>query len=58
MYFIFNNFFFENRAFYELMGKKHCTAGQVTGDDMAQAQCVLDINTHSECVIHIAVPRQ
>jgi len=42
--FIFSNFFFlsfENRAFYEIMWKKYCRAGQVTDDNMAHAYCMM-----------------
>jgi len=61
VYFISNNFFFENRSFYEVMGKN------TVEPDMSQVTiwrrrnaCWIPkaINTHSECVIHIAVPRQ
>jgi hypothetical protein len=34
-------FFFENRAFYEIIWKKYCTAGQAR-DNMAHAHCMLD----------------
>jgi hypothetical protein len=36
-YFMFDNFFFENFAVYEIM----CTAGQATDDNMAQVRCML-----------------
>jgi len=36
-------FFFENSAFCETMQKKkYCTAGQATGENMAQAHPMLD----------------
>ena len=35
-------FFFENRAVYEKMGKKYCTAGQDTDENTAQVHCMLD----------------
>jgi len=37
---MFNNFFFLNRAVYEIRWKK-CTAGQVTDDSMGHARCML-----------------
>jgi hypothetical protein len=40
-HFMFSNFF-ENPAFYEIMWKKYCRAGQATDDNMAHAHCVLD----------------
>jgi hypothetical protein len=40
--FVFSNiFFFENRAVYEIMWKKYCTAGQTTDDNMAHEHCML-----------------
>jgi len=60
IYCIFN-FFFENHAFYEVMGKN------IVEPDRSQVTvwCRLNacwvpkaINTHSEYVIYIAVPRQ
>jgi len=41
-HFIFNNFFPENRAVYEIMWKKYCTGGQATDDNMAHVHCMLD----------------
>jgi len=42
-HFVFNNFFsFENRAFYEIIWKKHRTVGQATDDKMAHLRCMLD----------------
>jgi len=38
---VFNNFYFENRALNEIMWKKYCTAGQATGDSMANAHFML-----------------
>jgi len=41
-HFLFSNFFFfENRAFYGNV-EKHSTAGSVTDDNMAHANCILD----------------
>ena len=39
---MFNKFLFKYRAVYEIMWKKYCIAGQVTGDNMAHAHCILD----------------
>jgi len=36
------DFFFEKLAVYEVMGKKYCTAGQVTNDNMVHAYCMLE----------------
>jgi hypothetical protein len=36
-HFMFNKFYFENRAVYEIMWKKYCTAGQATDDNLAHA---------------------
>jgi len=41
-YFIFNDFFFENPAVYEIMWKKYCRFGQVTDEKMAHAFFMLD----------------
>jgi len=41
-HFVFNDFFFENCAVYEIMRKKYCRAGQATDDNMAHADCMLD----------------
>jgi len=41
-HFVFSNFPPENRAVYEIMWKKYCTAGRATDDNMAHAHCVLD----------------
>ena len=35
-------FFFENRAVYEIMWEKYCTAGQVTHDNTANVHRMLD----------------
>ena len=35
-------FFFENRAVYEVMWKKHCRGRQATDDNMENAHCMLD----------------
>ena len=37
-----HNFFFENRAVYELIWKIYGRAGQATDDNMAHAHCTLD----------------
>jgi hypothetical protein len=62
-YFIFNNFFSENRAVYEKMWKKHGTAGLATVDNIIRRICFAcwitkTTDTHSEYVILIAFPRQ
>jgi hypothetical protein len=36
------NFFFENRAVYEIKWKKYCTAGLATDDNTTHAHCMLD----------------
>jgi len=36
------NFFFLNRAVYEITSKSYCGAGQATGDNIALAHCMLD----------------
>ena len=41
-YFMFIDFFYENRAVYEIMWKKYCRAGQDTDDNIAHARCTLD----------------
>jgi hypothetical protein len=43
-HFMFNNlfFFFENRAFYEIMWKEYCRAAQATVDNIAHALFMLD----------------
>jgi len=41
-HFVFGIFFFENRAVYEIMWKKHCTVGQATDDNMAHEHFMLD----------------
>jgi hypothetical protein len=42
--------------------EKYCTAGQVTGDNMSRAHCMLDTkdykHTHSEYAKFIAFPLQ
>jgi len=40
-YFVFSDSH-ENRAVYEKMWKKYCTAGQATDDNTAHAHCMLD----------------
>jgi hypothetical protein len=35
-------FFLENLAFYEIMWKKYCIAGQATDDSMVHGRCMLD----------------
>jgi len=34
--------FFENRAVYEILWGKYCTAGQATDENMVHAHCMLD----------------
>jgi hypothetical protein len=34
--------FLKNRAYYQIMLKKYCTAGQATDDNMAHAHFMLD----------------
>jgi len=34
--------FFENRAFYKVMGKNICREGKATDDNMAHAHCTMD----------------
>jgi len=50
---MFNNFFSNNLAVYEMMMEKYCRAGHATDDNMAHALCMLDIlgykHTHSKC---------
>jgi len=41
-HFVFSNFFFENRAVYEIMWKKCCRAWRNTDGNMAHAHCMLD----------------
>jgi hypothetical protein len=41
-HFMSNNFFFENRAVYEILWKNFCSAEQVSDDNMAHARCMLD----------------
>jgi hypothetical protein len=33
------------------MWKKYCRTGRARDDNMAHAHCMLDANTHSECII-------
>jgi hypothetical protein len=40
--FIFNIFFFENRAVYEIMWKKYSRVEQATDVSMAHSHCMLD----------------
>jgi len=44
-HFVFNNFFYENRAFYVIMWKN---IGQITDDNMAHAHCMLDNSSYRE----------
>jgi len=58
--FVFNNFT-ENRAVYEIMWKKYCTAGQATDDDIKRRlrlACWITkaTDTYSEYVIGIVCP--
>ena len=60
---MFNNFFFENRAFYEIMYQKYGTARQATDDNTilgTRFACWIRKakNTHSEYVILTAFPLQ
>ena len=41
-HFVFSNFFYENRAVYEIMWEKYCRAGQATDGNMAHAHCMPD----------------
>jgi hypothetical protein len=41
-HFMFNNFFFLNLAFHEVMWEKKCRAGQATDNNMAHAHSLLD----------------
>ena len=41
-HFMFNNFSIYNRAVYEIMWGKNCTAGHAKDDNMAHAHCMLD----------------
>jgi len=41
-HFVFNNFFSENRAVYEIMWKNIVRAGQATDVNMAHVHCILD----------------
>ena len=41
-HFMFNNFFFENRAVYMIVRKKYCTAEQAADDNMAHERGMLD----------------
>ena len=63
-HFMFNNFYFsENRAVYEIMWKKYCTARQSTDDNTIRRMRIAcwitkATDTHSEYVILIAFQRQ
>ena len=62
-HFMFNNFFPENRAVYEIMWKKFCTAGQATDDNIIRRMRIVRwitkvTDTHWEYVILIAFSRQ
>jgi hypothetical protein len=55
--------FFESRAVYEIMWKKYGRARQATDDSIIggiRFTCCINkaTDTHSECVILIAFPRQ
>jgi len=55
--------FSENPAIYEIIWKNIVEQGQATDDDIVWfiriACCILKATkTHSECIIHIAFPRQ
>ena len=53
MHFVFNNFFPENGAVYEIIWKKCCRAGQATDDRRAHAHCMVNAwgykDTHKIC---------
>jgi hypothetical protein len=59
---IYVNFFFENRAVYEIIWKKYCTAGQATDDNIINCMrftCWVNAtDKHSEYLIVIAFPQQ
>jgi len=38
---MFNIYFFENRALYEIMGKKYSRARQTTDDNIVHENCTL-----------------
>jgi hypothetical protein len=51
-HFMFSTFFFENRAFNEIMWKKkYFIAWQATGDNMTHAHCMLDSKGHTHTII-------
>jgi hypothetical protein len=39
---MFNSILFENRSFYDIMWKNIADPGEVTDDNMAHANCMLD----------------
>jgi len=58
---MFNTFFFESRAVYQIIWKKQCIVGQATDGSMALAHCILVLKatrTHSQYVIRVAFPLQ
>jgi hypothetical protein len=61
---VFNNFFFENRAVYEIRNmEKHGSVGQATDDNTTRLMCIAcwltkAIDTHSEYVILFAFPQE
>ena len=60
-HFMFNNFFFESRAVYEIMWKNMVQARQVTDDNIIRRiACWITkaTDTHSEYVILTAFPGQ
>jgi len=64
-HFILKSFFSDNRAIYEIMWKKYCRIGQVTGGNMIRfmhfACCITKAtDTHSKYIICVltALPRR
>ena len=62
-HFMFNNFFSENCAVYEINVEKYCTPRQATGENMIQHMCIAcwitkPKDTHPECVIIIVFAQQ
>ena len=45
-HFVFSNFFFENRAVYEITWEKYCRAGQATDDAVFLPVTTAGIQTH------------
>ena len=58
---MFNDFFFENRAVYEIMWETYCRAGQATHDNITRHMCFVcwitkATNIHLEYVILLFFP--